>query len=76
MYEAIKSDLWRLGTNDLVKGLVLAVIVAFLDYLYQVLNATGGHVNLSDVWHVVLLAVVGYLIKNFATDRNGKIVGM
>lgn len=64
--------------SDWSKSLVLAVIVAVLNGLLQLLNAKGLDLTMVD-WKelgtVALTALVGYLVKNVASDGNGRFLG-
>lgn len=68
------SQLWNLQTQDFVKGLVVAVLVAVLTLIMQFLtnNAT---IVWSQVGSAALVAGCSYLLKNLATDQNGKLLG-
>ncbi len=68
------TDLFKLNWKDAVKGLVTAVLASVVVYVQQSLTS-----NAPVDWHQVLLiaegAGVGYLVKNFFTDSNGKLLG-
>ena len=69
----MKSKFLNLNLKDLGKGLLTAVIVAVITYLYEVLG-TG---NLTSIdWKTVgitaLIAGVGYLFKNLVTNSEGQ----
>jgi len=72
------SKIWKLGQNDFVKGLVLAVIVAILTTLLQLINKNGLAITVAE-WQLVATAAItsglGYLLKNLATDENNKLGG-
>ena len=78
MKEELKP-LFRLGSKDIVKGVVVAVLVAMLESFRQILRAKGldlGQPELLSIVNTGMIAGVGYLIKNLATDEKGKIGGM
>ena len=68
------SKLFRLGTEDLLKGLAVAVLVA----LYKVFQTNGFHLEGID-WGMVLdyalTAAGAYIAKNLITDENGAVLG-
>lgn len=65
----ITSSFLRLSKNDLLKGLIVAVITVPVDSLYQYLTVASP-IN----WHMVattsLAAGISYLIKNFFTPQT------
>jgi hypothetical protein len=68
------SGIFRLNSNDLIKGVVMAVIGAVVTYL------SSPTVDLASVdWGYVvktaLIVAISYLAKNFVTDSEGKVVG-
>lgn len=67
------SPLFTLGKNDFVKGLVVAVITGVLTLLVQMLSS--GNVDLKQLGVAALIAGCSYLLKNFSTDSNGKLLG-
>lgn len=68
------SKLWRLSTNDFVKGLIVAVLSGVLTLILDLLKA-GSVINWSQIGTVALIAMLSYLLKNFGTDSRGKILG-
>lgn len=68
----MKSKFLNLNFKDLAKGLLTAVIVAVITYLYEVIG-TGDFTTID--WKVVgttaLIAAVGYLFKNLVTNSEG-----
>ena len=71
------SKLWELSGNDFFKGMIVAVLTAVLDTVYQVMQ-TGGisALDYKAIGSVAAFALVAYLVKNFGTDHNGKILGI
>lgn len=65
-----RSKFLSLNWRDLLKGLILAVVVALLQGIYNLLDA-----NLALTWRSVLtppaLALIGYLIKNVFENSSG-----
>lgn len=68
----MKSNFLNLNFKDISKGLLTAVIVAVLTYLYEVIQ-TGDFTAID--WKLVgstaLIAAVGYLFKNLVTNSEG-----
>lgn len=74
----MNTQLFRLGQSDFTKGLVITIIVAVLTSLLQIINAPGFDYTNFDYNLIIKMAVVSgisYLIKNFASDEDGKILG-
>lgn len=72
------SDLLKLNWKDVLKAVVLAVICAVLLAVYNLLNTCGFSCT-SDQWldvaKIALTSGLGYLVKNFLTDSEGKFMG-
>jgi hypothetical protein len=68
-----RSKLLRLGKNDYVKGLIVAVITAVLAALYQTLK-TGYVISYKEVATVSAISAIGYILKNLGTNENGEIL--
>ena len=76
--ENTMSNLFRLDSKDWIKGLVVAVLVAIVGAVQQMLQGHGLDFALYDwagIMDIALKAGAGYLMKNFLTDDTGKIVG-
>lgn len=72
------SDFLKLNWSDFAKGLVLAVIVAFIGVIEQALTAHGfdfGAYDWSGIVTVCLEAFGAYLAKNLLSDSNGAVLG-
>ena len=68
------SKLFRLSTQDLLKGLAVAVVVA----LFKVIQTEGfdfANVDWGTVLDYALTAAGAYLAKNFVSDENGAVLG-
>lgn len=71
----MKSKIFTLDKKDLLKGVIVAIITAFLTSLLSVLQS-GGLPTLADLKVIgvtSLTAAVAYLVKNFVTDENDMI---
>lgn len=67
------TNLFSLGWNDAVKGLVMAVLGAVISYVYNSLGT--GPVDWNQVLQVAIASGLGYIIKNYFTDSEGKLLG-
>jgi hypothetical protein len=70
----MNSDLFKLNLTDVAKGVIVAVLAAVLSGLYQALTNQA----VIDPKQLLLMGVtagIGYLIKNFLTDENNKLLG-
>lgn len=76
--ETIKSELLRLNLDDLAKGAVVAALAALLSMTQQGLTAHGFDLASYD-WKLILdlslQAGVAYILKNFLSDSQGKVLG-
>lgn len=68
------STLFHLNWADIAKGLVTAVIGAVLTAGYQALSV-GGPIDFKAMGTVALLAGLSYIIKNFFSDSQGRVLG-
>lgn len=68
------SKIWTLTTSDWVKGLVMAVIGAVAGLLETMVQE--GRIDWAKVGATALVVSLSYLAKNFATDSNGKVLGV
>lgn len=72
------SDLFKLNISDVAKGIAVAVLTAVLQFLYQFVVSNGLNftkTDLSQLLGVAVLALLGYLSKNFLTSPDGKLLG-
>lgn len=76
------SDLFKLTRNDFVKGAATAVIAGVVVALYGVVTTPTFDlfaVDWSGVLHLAINAAagafVGYIGKNFISDKNGAVLG-
>ena len=65
----ITSAFARLNANDYVKGLIMAVIGAVLNFVYPLL-VLHSLPTLASTAYIAAIAGVGYLIKNFFTPAQ------
>jgi hypothetical protein len=68
-----RSKLLRLGKNDYIKGLIVAILTAVLTAIYQTLT-TGYVVSYKEVATVSVISAIGYILKNLGTNESGEIL--
>ena len=66
------SGFLKLNLNDLLKGLVLAVLTAVLTAIMQMLNSVPPNIDLKQIGTVALLSVGAYILKQLASNNQGK----
>jgi hypothetical protein len=72
----MNSDFLRLNAKDFLKGLLVAVIMAFVSSLHEVLIAGTFDFTwlvMKPIVMVSLGAGLSYLIKNFFTNSAGSL---
>ena len=70
--------MWKLNSNDVLKGVVVAVVTAVLTTLLQLINKNGMEISVAELNMIATAAItagLGYLVKNLATDENNKLGG-
>lgn len=68
----MKSNLFNLNLQDVIKAIILTFITALLTSIYQILQ-TGTlltRVSLKPVVISSIAAALGYIIKNVLTNSN------
>lgn len=69
----MKSGLFKLASNDLIKGFIVTVITSVLTGALTILNAGTFPTDLAS-WKTTLIAGlaagISYLLKNFLTNGN------
>ncbi len=70
------STMFKLVSNDFIKGLVVAVLTAVLTAIAQLLQVSGfSSFDWNQILSVAITAGVAYLAKNYLSDENGKVLG-
>ena len=72
------SSIFKLSAQDLLKGLVVAVLSAIFATLLETIKAGGLVLNRESLLFIAGAAItsaLGYLSKQLATDENGKLGG-
>jgi len=70
--------MFTINTSDIAKGVALAVITAVISSIQQMLTAHGfdfASYDWSLIGQVAVTAGLGYVVKNYLSDENGKIFG-
>lgn len=74
----LKSILFRLNKNDWIKGTFLAFLTPILVFLSSALGVPGftfSSLDLNMLIKIGLASMLGYMVKNFMSDEQGKILG-
>jgi len=71
------STIFKLDWRDLLKGLLVAILSAVMSAVLSIIQNGGTFTadSLPMIATVALSAGLGYLLKNLATDENGKVLG-
>lgn len=67
----MKSKLWKVDRRDFFIGLLLSVATAALYEVLKQLNNSG----MPPILVAAISAGIAYIIKNFGSDDQGKILG-
>jgi hypothetical protein len=73
------STFLRLNSNDVIKGLAVAVLGALVAYFAQVLNAPGfdfAGIQWDEVLKLAITSGLAYLSKQMLTTSDGKLLGL
>ena len=68
------TKLFQLGWEDLIKGLIIAILSSVLTVVITQLQ--NGMVDWSQVGTIALVASLSYILKQLGTDEDGKLIGM
>ena len=68
------SGIFKLNTQDLIKGLVVSVIGAVVGYFGNP-SLDFATIDWNYILHVALSTGIAYLAKNLLTDDSGKVLG-
>jgi len=72
----MQSNAYTLNINDVVRGLVVAILTAVIGGVQQMLTAHGLDVTAWDwvfILNLALSSFAAYIAKNYVTDKDGKI---
>ena len=68
------TNLFKLGWNDAVKGLVMAVLSGVITFVYQA-STNDTSFDWNQILQIAITSGLGYLVKNYFTDSEGKLMG-
>lgn len=74
----MNSPLFKVDSGDFAKGIALAVIAAILTWLLQLVDAPGFSVyqiDWNEVFRIAFAAGVSYILKNYLSDSQGRVLG-
>ncbi len=69
------TKMFSLNFRDVAKGLIVAVFSGVLIAAYDMVTKTSA-VDWHQLAVVAVGAGLGYLVKNFISDGNGKVAGV
>ena len=72
------TSFFTFAKNDLLKGLIVAVLAAVATWLAQVLNAPGFDwyaIQWDEVVRIAVMAGTAYLSKALLTTKEGAFLG-
>lgn len=71
----MNSPFLKLNFNDLIKGVIVAILSVFLTAILQILesNSLPTWEQLKSIGMVSLIAGASYLIKNLLSNTNGEV---
>jgi len=72
----MKSKIFTLDTRDLINGLIIAILTAFLTGIIEILGngAVFTWITLKPVLIASISAACAYLIKNFSTNSRNQLL--
>lgn len=72
------SGLLKLNWRDILDGIITAVAVAIVSFIYNTLQNGGNILTLdwNSILNVAILAFIGYIVKALGTAENGKLGGI
>jgi bacteriorhodopsin len=69
----MNSFFLKLNAQDFIKGLVVAVGSSVITILYSTLESGSLSFDWKKIGVVALTSALGYLMKNFFTNQEGKL---
>jgi hypothetical protein len=75
----MNSPMFKLKAIDFGKGLITAALTAVITLLAQWVNVPGFDfttINWTLLWQAAVAGGLGYLAKNFFSDKDGKFAGI
>lgn len=71
----MNNAIFKLGSSDLAKGILMAALTPVAGYLYQVLSSGSLAFDWGYLGKLALSGLMAYLLKNFFSDKEGKFAG-
>lgn len=74
----MNSQLFKIDWKDVVKGIVLAMLTAVVAWIVQALGTPGfslSQVDWNEIGKIALTSGLGYILKNYLSDDNGRVLG-
>ncbi len=78
----MNSDMFKLGSNDFVKGLATALIAAVVVALAGIVQQPGFDIFAANwggiggqMLNIAIVTFIAYMSKNFISDSQGKVLG-
>ena len=68
----MNSTFLNINLNDLVKGLILAVLTSVLTIVYSTVEAGSLAFDWKLITTTALTSALGYLLKNLLTNSEGQ----
>lgn len=72
------SELYKLNDKDFLRGLIVTVLSSVLTLFIKLLENKGFNLTVDDLRAILLTGLItglSYLVKNFATNDEGKLAG-
>lgn len=66
--------LWSVGLGDIGRGLVVAILATPVGIIYDWAMSETFHLSWRSVLKGAIAGGIGYLMKNFFTGENGKLL--
>ena len=70
----MQSLFLKLNAKDFLKGLLVAVLASILPIIGNALNS-NMEMDWNTIAKIAMSSMLGYLVKNYLTDENGKVLG-
>ena len=74
----MNKEMGKLGMSDVFKGLILAVIISVVAGIQQMLSTVGfdfAQWDFALIANMAITSFAAYLVKNAASDEDGKFLG-
>ncbi len=71
----IMSKIFSLNLSDWQKALIVAILAQPIAYIYSVVSSGSWDINWNNVLLTAVTGFLGYVIKNFFSTSDGKVLG-